>query len=261
MLADPEKWTTLPDQVVRLADASRSDRSVLPRTERASGRDLPARQSLLHGRLSLRGPARPPDARHAAHPPARPGEAPADRLRRHRLFASRSGASAISASPSRARQPSLAELFDEDMLGDDLEAWMAESYLLKRMFRNCALISGLIEKRHPGKEKTGRQVTISTDLVYDVLLQARARPHPHAGRLGRRRHRPARHRPPRRYAHANQGPHRPQAPRPHLAARRSGDAGDRPRGGGRRRGRRARAARGGRGSGQGRDGRDDGNRQ
>jgi ATP-dependent helicase Lhr and Lhr-like helicase len=66
-------------------------------------------------------------------------------------------------------RPSLAELFDEDMLGDDLESWMAESYLLKRMFRNCALISGLIEKRHPGKEKTGRQVTISSDLIYDVL--------------------------------------------------------------------------------------------
>jgi len=65
--------------------------------------------------------------------------------------------------------PSLADLFDEDMLGDDLEAWMADSYLLKRMFRNTALISGLIEKRHPGKEKTGRQVTISTDLIYDVL--------------------------------------------------------------------------------------------
>jgi ATP-dependent Lhr-like helicase len=46
---------------------------------------------------------------------------------------------------------------------------MGESYLLKRMFRNCALIAGLIEKRHPGKEKTGRQVTISSDLVYDVL--------------------------------------------------------------------------------------------
>ena len=69
----------------------------------------------------------------------------------------------------RRGKPSLAELFDEDMLGDDLEAWMADSYLLKRMFRNTALISGLIEKRHPGKEKTGRQVTISTDLVYDVL--------------------------------------------------------------------------------------------
>jgi ATP-dependent Lhr-like helicase len=66
-------------------------------------------------------------------------------------------------------RPTLADLFDEDMLGDDLEDWMADSYLLKRMFRNTALISGLIEKRHPGKEKTGRQVTISTDLIYDVL--------------------------------------------------------------------------------------------
>ena len=55
------------------------------------------------------------------------------------------------------------------MLGDDLEAWMAESYLLKRTFRNVALISGLIAKRHPGEEKSGRQVTISTDLIYDML--------------------------------------------------------------------------------------------
>ncbi|MBL8571788.1 MAG: ligase-associated DNA damage response DEXH box helicase [Phreatobacter sp.] len=64
---------------------------------------------------------------------------------------------------------SLAALFDEDMLGDDLEAWLAESQLMKRTFRTCAVIAGLIERRHPGKEKSGRQVTISTDLVYDVL--------------------------------------------------------------------------------------------
>lgn len=63
----------------------------------------------------------------------------------------------------------LTRLFDEDMLGDDLEAWLDESYLLKRTFRNCAVISGLIERRHPGQEKTGRQVTVSTDLIYDVL--------------------------------------------------------------------------------------------
>ena len=48
---------------------------------------------------------------------------------------------------------------------------MSESYLLKRMFRNVALISGLIEKRHPGREKTGRQVTVSSDLIYDVLRE------------------------------------------------------------------------------------------
>jgi ATP-dependent Lhr-like helicase len=64
---------------------------------------------------------------------------------------------------------SLAELFDEDMLGDDLEAWLAESALMKRTFRNCAIIAGLIERRFPGEEKSRRQVTISTDLVYDVL--------------------------------------------------------------------------------------------
>jgi ATP-dependent Lhr-like helicase len=64
---------------------------------------------------------------------------------------------------------SLAALLDPDMLGDDLDAWMAESYLLKRTFRACALISGLVEKNHIGQEKTGRQVTVSTDLIYDVL--------------------------------------------------------------------------------------------
>ncbi|HWM80747.1 MAG TPA: ligase-associated DNA damage response DEXH box helicase [Pseudolabrys sp.] len=64
---------------------------------------------------------------------------------------------------------SLPELFAEDMLGDDLEAWLAESALMKRSFRSCAIIAGLIERRFPGKEKTRRQVTISTDLVYDVL--------------------------------------------------------------------------------------------
>ena len=55
------------------------------------------------------------------------------------------------------------------MLGDDLEDWLNESALMKRTFRNCAIISGLIERRFPGREKTGRQVTISTDLIYDVL--------------------------------------------------------------------------------------------
>lgn len=71
----------------------------------------------------------------------------------------------------RQGRPTLDALFDEDMLGDDLEAWLDESYLLKRTFRNCALISGLIEKRHPGQEKSGRQVTVSSDLIYDVLRE------------------------------------------------------------------------------------------
>lgn len=64
---------------------------------------------------------------------------------------------------------SLPHLFDEDMLGDDLDAWLAESSLMKRTFRNAAIIAGLVEKRWPGKEKTTRQTTVNTDLIYDVL--------------------------------------------------------------------------------------------
>jgi ATP-dependent Lhr-like helicase len=71
----------------------------------------------------------------------------------------------------RTGRLSLDELFDEDMLGDDLEAWLDESALMKRTFRNCAIVAGLIERRHPGKEKTGRQITVSSDVIYDVLYQ------------------------------------------------------------------------------------------
>jgi ATP-dependent helicase Lhr and Lhr-like helicase len=65
-------------------------------------------------------------------------------------------------------------LFDPDMLGDDLEAWLDESALMKRTFRNCAIISGLIARRHTGEEKSRRQVLFSTDLVYDVLRKHQA---------------------------------------------------------------------------------------
>jgi ATP-dependent Lhr-like helicase len=68
-----------------------------------------------------------------------------------------------------AQRLDFATLFAEDMLGDDLDAWLAESSLMKRTFRINAVIAGLIERRHPGKVKSGRQVTISSDLIYDVL--------------------------------------------------------------------------------------------
>ena len=63
----------------------------------------------------------------------------------------------------------MGDLFAEDMLGDDLEAWLDESVMMKRSFKNCALIAGLIERRFLGQEKSGRQVTFSADLIYDVL--------------------------------------------------------------------------------------------
>ena len=61
------------------------------------------------------------------------------------------------------------KLFHPDMLGDDLDAWLDESALMKRTFGQCAQISGLIHRNLPGKEKNSRQVSFSTDLIYDVL--------------------------------------------------------------------------------------------
>jgi ATP-dependent Lhr-like helicase len=70
---------------------------------------------------------------------------------------------------SANRPRDVARLFDEDMLGDDLEEWMADSSMLKRTFRNVAVIAGLIERHHPGAQKTRRQVTVNSDLIYEVL--------------------------------------------------------------------------------------------
>ena len=62
-----------------------------------------------------------------------------------------------------------APLFSADILADEFVDWVESSYLLKRAFREVAVISGLVERQHPGKRKTGKQVTFSTDLIYDVL--------------------------------------------------------------------------------------------
>ena len=96
-------------------------------------------------------------------------------------------------SRSSAASSSLDALFDEDMLGDDLEAWLAESALMKRTFRNCAIIAGLIERRFPGEEKTP---PADDDLDRPRLrraAQAPARPHAAARRACGRGDRPARH--------------------------------------------------------------------
>ncbi|MBV9529416.1 ligase-associated DNA damage response DEXH box helicase [Sphingomonas sp.] len=60
-------------------------------------------------------------------------------------------------------------LFSPDILEDEFVTWVESSMLLKNAFREVAVIGGLVERHHPGKKKTGRQVSFSTDLIYDVL--------------------------------------------------------------------------------------------
>jgi len=60
-------------------------------------------------------------------------------------------------------------LLSPDILTHEFIDWVQDSYLLRRAFREVAVIAGLVERQHPGKRKTGKQVTFSTDLIYDVL--------------------------------------------------------------------------------------------
>jgi ATP-dependent Lhr-like helicase len=167
MLADPDEWQRLPEEVSDWLGAQR-------------------RKSLLPGPSDLLVETFPRGGRHylvaypfegrLAHQTL--GMLLTRRLERARLrplgFVCNDyglavwGLADLSAAAAQGRL-SVPELFSEDMLGDDLEEWLPESALMKRTFRSCAVIAGLIERRFPGREKTGKQVTISTDLVYDVL--------------------------------------------------------------------------------------------
>jgi ATP-dependent Lhr-like helicase len=62
-----------------------------------------------------------------------------------------------------------APLLSPDILAHEFVDWVQDSYLLRRAFREVAVIGGLVERQFPGKRKSGRQVTFSTDLIYDVL--------------------------------------------------------------------------------------------
>ncbi|MGX5774598.1 ligase-associated DNA damage response DEXH box helicase [Methylorubrum zatmanii] len=167
IIADPFEWDRLPAQLSNYL-AQQRKHSALP-----GERDLLVETYPRAGRFYLT--AFPFEGR-LAHQTL--GMLLTRRLERARLrplgFAANDYGIAIwctkDLSERAALSPGFMEaLFDEDMLGDDLEAWLDESAMMKRTFRQCAVIAGLIERRFPGQKKTGRQVTISTDLIYDVL--------------------------------------------------------------------------------------------
>ena len=167
MLSDSASWAALPSQVAEWL-ALQAEKSALPSSD-----DLLVETFPRGGRHFL--VAYPFEGR-LAHQTL--GMLLTRRMERARLrpmgFVANDYAIAIwSKADTGARMRSglvaVDELFAQDMLGDDLEDWLQESALMKRTFRQCAIIAGLIERRQPGREKTGRQVTVSTDLVYDVL--------------------------------------------------------------------------------------------
>jgi ATP-dependent helicase Lhr and Lhr-like helicase len=167
MLADPVSWKALPEQVADWL-AIQSRKSLLPKAG-----DMLVETFPRGGRFHL--VAYPFEGR-LAHQTL--GMLLTRRLERARMkpqgFVCNDYALSVwglsDMSVRAAEEPGfIGQLFDQDMLGDDLEEWLAESALMKRTFRYCAVIAGMIERNFPGQEKRARQVTMSTDLVYDVL--------------------------------------------------------------------------------------------
>ena len=167
MLATPEDWDRLPMPVAEWLELQQK-RSELPRADRLLVETFPR-----GGRFHL--VAYPFEGR-LAHQTL--GMLLTRRLERARLkpmgFVANDYALSVwglgDMSARATEEPDFIDrLFDQDMLGDDLEEWLDESALMKRTFRYCAVIAGMIERYFPGQEKRSRQVTMSTDLVYDVL--------------------------------------------------------------------------------------------
>ncbi len=167
MLADPAQWSSLPGPVAEWL-ALQSDRSLIPQADEVLVETFPrgSRHYLViypfEGRLAHQTLGMLLTRRLD-----RAGAQPLG------FVANDYGLSVWAAGDLSAMiqdgRIDLQHLLEQDMLGDDLDAWLAESSLMKRTFRIAAVIAGLIERRHPGREKSGRQVTMSTDLVYDVL--------------------------------------------------------------------------------------------
>ena len=122
-----------------------------------------------------------------------------------------------------------AALFSPDILEHEFVDWVQNSSLLKRAFREVAVIGGLVERHHPGKRKSGRQVSFSTDLIYDVLRRYEPDHLLLEGRLGRRPHADDRRRPPRQPARPRAGDDGPCRARPGLADGGAGAGHHRPR--------------------------------
>ncbi len=169
MIADPEKWKALPTQVSHWLEIQQL-KSVLPRVDQMLVETFPRGDKFYLVAYTFEG--------RIAHQTL--GMLLTKRLERVRARPTGFVATDYSiciwglddiGALLKSGKLSLDALFEEDMLGDDLESWMEDSFMLKRTFRQCALIAGLIEKNYPGKEKSGRQVTISTDLIYDVLRE------------------------------------------------------------------------------------------
>jgi ATP-dependent Lhr-like helicase len=159
MLADRNDWSRFPDDVSEWLEVQ-SERSVLPEPHQLLVETFPHENQHFMVAYSFEG--------WNAHQSL--GMLLTKRMEKAGLkplgfVANDYGLACYGLEPIRDPQ----SLFSPDILEREFVEWVESSYLLKTAFREVAVIGGLVERQHPGRRKTGRQVSFSTDLIYDVL--------------------------------------------------------------------------------------------
>ena len=64
-----------------------------------------------------------------------------------------------------------APLFSGDNLREDFDRWLAGNAMMKRTFKACAHVAGLLDRNAAGARKSGKQATFSSDILYDTLAK------------------------------------------------------------------------------------------
>ncbi|MEM0912899.1 MAG: ligase-associated DNA damage response DEXH box helicase, partial [Pseudomonadota bacterium] len=163
LLNTPEKWQSLPKQVIDWLQLQK-DFSQLPMPSRVLIEQFPYRQAEYALFYTFEG-------RKANQTLGMLMTKRMEKMQLNPLSFSVTdyGLSICSISPIQSQH--ISALFSPDILGDELENWMLEAAMLKRSFRRVAVVSGLIEQQYHSQKKTMRQVTFSTDLIYDTLRE------------------------------------------------------------------------------------------
>jgi ATP-dependent Lhr-like helicase len=159
MLADPAQWGRMPGEVREWLELQQA-RSVLPPADRLLAETFPRDEREYLVLYGFEG--------RNAHQSL--GMLVTQRMERRGLkplgFVATDYVLAVW---SLERVEDVGALFAGDIIADELEAWIRATPFLRRAFRNVAIVSGLVERQHPGRAKSGRAMTVSTDLIYDVL--------------------------------------------------------------------------------------------
>jgi ATP-dependent Lhr-like helicase len=69
------------------------------------------------------------------------------------------------------RVPDPAPFFEAAKLRAAFDTWLGGNAVMKRTFRATATIAGLIDRNFAGQRTSGRQATMSSDILYDTLMK------------------------------------------------------------------------------------------